>query len=88
VNPSRELARAAVGVVTRPRLWATAIVECRRMAPDGWWRTRPFLPVPDPAMLSFRATTQYGDPDHPPESHDLVAWLHWCKAENRRQRNR
>jgi len=80
--------RAAGAVVTRPSLWGTALVEFRRLLPDGWWRRRPFLPVPDPAMLGFRNTTQYGDPDHPPEGHDLVAWLRWCKAENRRRRIR
>lgn len=79
----------SVGVVVRePRLWGTALVEFRRMIPDGWWRRRPFLPVPDPAMLAFRATTQYGDPTHALEPEDLVAWLSWCKAENRRRRVR
>jgi hypothetical protein len=83
-----EIVRAASAVAVRPRLWMTAIVEFRRLLPDGWWRQRPYLPVPDPAMLGFRATTQYGDPDHRLESHDLVAWLWWCKAENRRRRIR
>lgn len=83
-----DVLRAAAAVVRRPGLWWTALVQFRRLLPDGWWRQRPFLPVPDPAMLGFRATTQYGDPDHPPETHDLVAWLVWCKAENRRRRIR
>lgn len=78
--------RAARAVVGRPSLWWTALVQFRRLVPDGWWRRRPFLPVPEPAMLAFRATTQYGDPAHPLEPDDLVAWLSWCKAENRRPR--
>ena len=80
--------RAARAVLARPDLWGTALVQFRRLIPDAWWRHRPFLPVPDPAMLRFRATTQYGDPDHSPEPHDVVAWLSWCKAENRRRRVR
>jgi len=82
------VARAAGAVILRPSLWFTALVEFRRLLPDGWWRHRPFLPLPDAEMLGFRATTQYGDPERPPDSHDLVAWLRWCKAENRRRRIR
>ena len=84
--PGREVLRAAAAVLVRPSLWGTALVQYRRMVPERWWRQSPFLPVPDPAMLAFRTTTQYGDPDHPPERDDLVAWLRWCKAENQRRR--
>ncbi len=83
-----ETVQAASAVVRHPSLWVTAMVVYRRLLPDGWWCRRPFLPVPDPAMLGFRATTQYGSGSHPPESDDLIAWLRWCKAENRRQRIR
>jgi len=88
MRPLRALLGAAGAVVRRPGLWTTAFVEFRRMLPDRWWRRRPFLPVPDPDLLAFRATTQYGDPDHRLEPDDLVAWLAWCKAENRRRRVR
>ncbi len=84
----RNVLRAVAALAGRPELWATGIVEYRRLVPDGWWRRRPFLPVPDAEMLAFRATTQYGDPEHPPEADDLIAWLRWCKAENRRHRVR
>lgn len=84
----REIRRAVVAVIARPALWGTALVEYRRLLPDEWWRRRPFLPAPDPALLRFRAETQYGDPEHAPDADDLVAWLQWCKAENRRQRVR
>lgn len=84
--PAREMVRAAGAVLVRPSLWATALVQFRRMVPERWWARAPWLPVPDRAMLAFRATTQYGDPDHPLERDDLVAWLRWCKAENQRRR--
>lgn len=80
--------RAGTVVVRHPGLWRTALTMFARLVPPRWWRSRPFLPLPDPAMLAFRATTQYGDPDHALEPHDLVAWLRWCKAENQRQRIR
>lgn len=71
-------------LIVRPSLWPTAIAQARRFAPDGWWRRPPFLPVPDPDLLAFRATTQYGDPQHPPTPADLISWLEWCRAEARR----
>lgn len=32
------------------------------MAPTGWWRKPPFLPVPDQDWLEFRMATAYGHP--------------------------
>jgi hypothetical protein len=49
------------------------------MAPDGWWRRPPFLPVPDASYLRFRMVTMYGDPNHGFEPDDLVAYLEWCR---------
>jgi len=74
----------ALVLVRRPTLWVTAAVEARRMVPRGWWRRAPFLPRPDPSLLAFRAETQYGDPHHRFEPRDVVVWLEWCRAENRR----
>lgn len=73
-------ARAAVAVAGHPSLWATAAVQVARLARPGWWRHRPFLPLPDPAWLRFRLQTAYGDPDREPEPADLVAWLRWCRS--------
>lgn len=88
MTPRRVLFRAAGAVILRPSLWATAVVEFRRFAPDGWWRRRPFLPVPDPDLLRFRAVTQYGDPERQPDADDVLAWLRWCRSENQRRRVR
>ena len=84
----RALLAAARAVLSRPSLWGTALVELRRFTPARWWRRRPFLPVPDAALLRFRAVTQYGDPTRPPDPDDVVSWLRWCKSENRRRRVR
>lgn len=86
MKAGRESVRAGWAVAHHPALWLTALVQFRRLLPDGWWRRPPFLPVPDGDLLAFRATTQYGDPDHRLETDDLVAWLWWCKAVNQRSR--
>ncbi len=70
----------AVAVVARPRLWRTALRQVRLLARPGWWRTRPFLPLPDPEYLRFRLETQYG-PRGAPAPHDVLDYLEWCRAE-------
>jgi len=71
--------KVAVAVAARPTLWATAVRQVRRMAPDGWWRARPFLPVPSRDYLHFRLVTQYGDSRHRAEPGDVLNYLSWCK---------
>jgi hypothetical protein len=70
--------RVVVAVAARPRLWPTAVAASWRLAPRGWWRRWPPLPVPDRDYLRFRARTAYGDADHPLDPDDVVAWLEWC----------
>ncbi len=72
--------RAAPVVARRPDLWLTAVAQAFRLAPRGWWRRKPFLPLPDEGYLRFRLQTQYGDPDRPPEPHDLLTYLEWCRG--------
>ena len=79
-NVGRSMARAVVAVALRPVLWSTACIQLFRLAPRGWWRRAPFLPLPDPTYLRFRMQTMYGDPDHLPEPGDLVTFLEWCRS--------
>ena len=72
-------AKAALAVLRHPGLWTTALVQLLRLAAPGWWRRRPFLPLPSPAYLRFRLQTAYGD-DRPPVPADVVTYLHWCRA--------
>lgn len=72
-------------LATEPRLWPTALSQLRRFAPDGWWKRPPFLPLPDPGLVRFRASTQYGDPDRLPSGADVITWMRWCRSEARRQ---
>ena len=67
-------------MLVRPSLWGIALVQLFRLAPTGWWRHRPFLPLPDREYLRFRLQTQYGDADHAPEPADLVTYLRWCRS--------
>ena len=69
-----------MAVIRRPGLWPTAIRQMRRTTPSGWWRQRPFLPVPSGEYLRFRLLTQYGDADHTWEPGDVVRYLDWCKS--------
>ena len=73
----------ALAVARRPDLWPTALVQARRLAPPGWWRRWPPLPLPDRAWLQFRMRTAYGDPRHVPPPDDVVAWLSWCRSWDR-----
>ena len=76
-------ARVVLAVVARPGLWGTAVRQVFVLAVPGWWRHRPFLPVPDNDYLRFRLETQYGTADHAIEPADLVAYLEWCRRERR-----
>lgn len=77
---------AVRAVLVRPRLWGTALRQAGRLAAPGWWKRAPFLPVPDPDYLAFRMETQYGSAGHAPEAADLVAYLEWCRAQERARR--
>jgi len=68
-----------VAVAGRPRLWGTAIRQWRRTTPRGWWKHRPFLPVPSRDYLAFRMVTQYGSADHRIEPGDVLNYLAWCQ---------
>jgi len=71
----REIIRA---VTLHPTLWPTALRQAVRMAPRGWWRRPPFVPVPDPSYLRFRLQTAYGNQGEP-SAEDVVAYLRWCR---------
>ncbi len=67
-------------MLARPSLWATGLRQVHRLAQPGWWRRRPFMPVPAPDYLRFRLETAYGGSgDQVPSAGDLVTYLHWCR---------
>lgn len=75
--------RTVLAVAARPWLWWTALAFLARLAPRGWWRRPPHLPLADPAYLRFRAQTFSGDPGTPPGPADVVAYLEWCRGMGR-----
>lgn len=70
-------------VVARPRLWPTALVVVARMARPGWWRLRPFSPVPDGDYWRFRMVTALGRSDAAPTPTEVVEFLEWYRREGR-----
>jgi hypothetical protein len=69
-----------LAVIVRPWLWATAVRQVGQLAPTGWWRRWPFLPLPDREYLAFRLQTAYGTPEGPPRAADVVGFLTWRRA--------
>lgn len=68
-------------VLGHPSLWPTAIRQMFFLAPSGWWRRAPFLPLPDAAYLRFRMVTAYGgDGTAVAQPDDLLTYLRWCRA--------
>ena len=47
-----ELGTVMGAVARRPALWRTSLRQARRLAPRGWWRRPPFLPLPAPGYQS------------------------------------
>ena len=70
-----------VAVARSPRLWGTAVRQAARLAPSGWWRRPPFLPLPDGDYLRFRVQTMYGGAAGSPRADDVITYLWWCKRE-------
>ena len=70
-------------ILRHPSLWGVALAQAWSLAAPGWWRRRPFLPIPDPGYLRFRLETQYGgEPtsEDPPDPDDVVRYLRWCRT--------
>lgn len=72
--------RMLVALVQRPHLVSTALRQVRVMAPQRWWANPPFLPLPPADYLHFRQVTATGIADGPPDVHDTVVWLEWCRS--------
>ena len=79
-SPEGRLAIRLEPVLRRPDLWWTALGALRRLAPPGWWRPPPHLPLPDRRLWEFRMVTAYGSPDAAPEPADVISYLEWCRS--------
>jgi hypothetical protein len=71
-------------VLRRPSLWGEAMRTIPALARRGWWKHRPFLPLPDGDYLGWRIATAYGDSDGPIPAADIVAYLEWRRRQHHR----
>ena len=73
--------RAAVVAVARhPSLWVTGVRQARVLAAPGWWRRRPFLPLPGARLPAVPPADRLRrDGDSAPEPDDLVTYLRWVR---------
>lgn len=79
ITSSRTSTTVMVALLARPDLWLPALGVLRRMAPPGWWRRAPHLPLPDRRLWEFRMVTAYGRGDAVPEPADVVTYVEWCR---------
>lgn len=80
-EPRLRLVPAFIRVVIEPALWITAIRVIWSIRRRGWWRQRPFLPVPSADYVAFRMETQYGN-DIAMTSRgpaDVLEYLRWVR---------
>jgi len=75
--------RVTWALLRRPALWWPTVRQVSRLAPEGWWRRPPFLPLPSRDYLRFRMETQHGDLEHAPDPADVLNYLSWCRAWDR-----
>ena len=66
-------------LVFHPGLWPVACGQCLRFVRPGWWRSFPFLPVPDGKALYFRLETAYGSSLDQMSPKDVRTYLIWCR---------
>jgi hypothetical protein len=68
-------------MVAHPKDAAAIVTGAWALRRRGWWRRRPFLPLPGEAYWRFRITTALADPDGVPSVDDVVAAARWSRRE-------
>jgi len=72
-----------VAVVIRPWLWPTAVGAVFALAPRRWWTRRPYLPIPDASVVTWRKATAYGSSSADMTADDVVSYLEWRRRNSR-----
>jgi hypothetical protein len=63
--------------VLNPRLAIDLLRTAWAFRRREWWRTAPFLPVPDRDYIRWRMYTAYGDDDAVPPARDVIGFARW-----------
>lgn len=85
---SQRLERGTISLVLRhPSSVPGALRAGMAIAPKGWWRRAPFLPLPDREYWQFRLeTANGGDGLDPPSPHEVLAVARWFPRMRRMRR--
>ena len=77
--------RSLVGPVLRnPSVWIEGLQSARRMAPNGWWKHSPFLPIPSASYWHFRMVTVFGaDGSGQLDDQQVIGFLKWSRRMGR-----
>jgi hypothetical protein len=78
--------RLFLTILRRPWLWAEGMRTLVAVAPPGWWRRAPYLPIPDVAYADWRLATAHGDSEMPLHPDELIRYLEWRKRQHRPMR--
>ena len=83
----RDVAVVLFAVAAHPSIWWAGLAAVGRMARTGWWRRRPFLPLPGGPYWAFRLVTAFGGTgtETALTGPDVVAYLQWCRRTHPRR---
>lgn len=80
-TPSRSWTALALALIPRavinPRLALDLLRALWAFRRRHWWRTAPFLPLPDRVYLRWRMYTAYGAEDAVPPVADVIGFARW-----------
>ena len=65
-------------LIRRPRSMPDVIRAAWRLRRDAWYRTAPFLPVPDEAYWQFRRATALGNEGRSLTASEVVDAARWA----------
>ncbi|HSM17980.1 MAG TPA: hypothetical protein VK845_13420 [Gemmatimonadales bacterium] len=74
------VARLAIRGAANPRLATDLLRTAWAFRRRGWWKTPPFLPIPDRTYLRWRMETAYADPDAIPPVEDVIRFARWRRT--------
>lgn len=71
------ITRLVFRALINPRLALDLLRTAWAFRRRAWWRSAPFLPVPDREYLRWRMYTAYGEEDAVPPLEDVIAFARW-----------